>query len=179
MEDYSDNNYQSVLSFNVGKELFAAEVEKVLTILDMVNITQVPRSPEYLLGVINHRGMVLPVIDSRIRFGISPSPMSRDSCIIVMEVILGNENLKIGVLVDAVHEVIEIETSTLQAPPGLGSKYKAEFIKGIFVHAADFIMLLDVDKLLSSDELLFVKEAADDKLSETDDENSNHQLNED
>jgi purine-binding chemotaxis protein CheW len=179
MEDNTDNIYQSVLSFTVGKEYFAAEVEKVLSILDMVNITQVPKSPDYLLGVINHRGNVLPVIDSRIRFGIIPTPVSRDSCIIVMEVLLGKEELNVGVLVDAVHEVIEIDTQELQSPPGLGNKYKAEFIKGIFVHSAYFIMLLDVDKLLSSDELLFVKEATEEPLADSEDERINHPLNKD
>jgi purine-binding chemotaxis protein CheW len=166
MEDQSAIVFQTILSFKVGKELFAAEVEKVLSILDLVNITRVPQSPEYMLGIINLRGSVLPVIDSRVRFGIQTSDNTRNTCIIVMEVQFDKETINIGVLVDDVREVIEINTSGIMLPPSLGSKYKADFIKGIISHSGDFIMLLDIDKLFSSDELLLVKDVSVEQVND-------------
>ena len=108
MEEQSAVVLHSILSFKVGKELFAAEVDKVLSILDLVKITRVPHSPDYMLGIINLRGSVLPVIDSRIRFGINTLEDTRNTCIIVMEVLIGHDTIKIGVLVDEVNEVIYI-----------------------------------------------------------------------
>lgn len=158
MEDLSNQNMHSFLSFKVGNELFAANVDKVLSILDLVTITRVPGSPPFMLGIINLRGAVLPVIDSRIRFGIEATPDTRNTCIIVMEVLFGNDLLNVGILVDAVHEVIEVKPDNILPPPGLGNKYKADFIKGIIQYNGRFIILLDVDTLFSSDELLFLGE---------------------
>lgn len=166
MEDQSTIVFQSILSFKVGKELFAAEVEKVLSILDLVKIIRVPQSPDYMLGIINLRGSVLPVVDSRLRFGIDATTDTRNTCIIVMEVQFTNEKLNIGILVDAVQQVLDINVDSILPPPGLGNKYKAEFIKGIINHSGDFIMLLDVDKLFSSNELLLVKESSEESVSE-------------
>ncbi|MCX6271084.1 MAG: chemotaxis protein CheW [Bacteroidetes bacterium] len=158
MEESTVIHQQSFLSFRVGKELFAAEVGKVLHILELMRITAVPHSPPDMLGVINLRGSVLPVMDSRIRFGIETQPFTRYTCIIVMEIILDNEPLRIGVLVDSVQEVIEIDLREIQPPPNIGSKFKAEYIKGMIRHGDEFIMLLDVDKVFTTDELLMVQE---------------------
>ena len=163
MENQEDSQVNSILSFKVGNEVFAAEVKKVLHILELLKITHVPQCPEYMLGVINLRGAVLPVIDSRLRFGIPLVPHSRNTCIIVMEVILEEEQIKIGILVDSVLEVIETNISKMQAPPSIGHRYKSDFIKGIVNHGDDFIMLLNLDNMFSSDELLVVKEAATDE----------------
>lgn len=149
---------QSFLSFKVGEEYFAATVGKVLSILDLVTITRVPGSPSFMLGIINLRGAVLPVIDSRIRFGIEPGPFTANTCIVVMEVNFGQELINIGMLVDGVQEVIEIHPDSIMPPPGLGSKYKAGFLQGIIHYAGRFILLLNVDALFSSDELLVLEE---------------------
>ena len=158
MENLDDNFTHSLLSFRVGTEVFAAEVEKVLHILELPKITHVPRCPEYVLGVINLRGSVLPVIDSRLRFGLGVTADSRNTCIIVMEVVLEGEPLKIGLKVDAAMEVMETNIRQMQAAPNIGQHINNEFIKGIVQHRDEFIMVLNLDKLFSSDELLVVKE---------------------
>lgn len=158
MDELNTPNLQSFLSFKVGDEFFAASVSKVLSILDMVQITRVPGSPAFMLGIINLRGAVLPVIDSRIRFGLSPGPVTANTCIVVMEVMFGKELINIGILVDGVQEVIEVSPDHIMPPPELGSKYKADFLQGIIHHAGRFILLLEVDALFSSDELLVIED---------------------
>lgn len=150
----------SFLSFNLGEEEFAAHVGKVLNILEMTKITEVPKSPEYMKGVINLRGTVLPVVDTRIKFGMTPTEYTANTCIVVMEVNIEGEEIQVGALVDSVEAVLEISDNQIQPPPGLGSKYKSEFIYGMAKVDEKFIMLLDMDKVFSSDEVILVKEKA-------------------
>jgi purine-binding chemotaxis protein CheW len=151
----------SFLSFNLGEEEFAAHVSKVLNILEMTKITKVPKSPEYMKGVINLRGTVLPVVDTRIKFGMPQTEYTTNTCIIVMEVKIDNEEVQVGALVDSVQAVLEISDKQIQPPPGLGSKYKSDFIYGMAKIDERFIMLLDMDKVFSSDEVILVKEKAE------------------
>ena len=148
----------SYLSFKLGEEEFAAHVGKVLNILEMVKITEVPKSPEYMKGVINLRGTVLPVVDTRIKFGMSATQYTANTCIVVMEVELDGEAVQVGALVDSVQAVLEIDDSQIQPPPSIGSKYKSEFIYGMAKLDEKFIMLLDMDKVFSVDEIQDVKE---------------------
>lgn len=146
----------SYLSFRLGNELFSAHVSKVLNILEMTKITKVPRSPEYMLGVINLRGAVLPVVDTRMKFGIPTSEYTSDTCIIVTDISIDGESVHVGALVDAVQEVLEIEKKEIKPPPSIGSKFKSEFIKGVMKVNEEFIMLLDMDKVFSSDEIISI-----------------------
>jgi len=148
----------SFLSFNLGEEEFAAHVSKVLNILEMTKITEVPKSPEYMKGVINLRGTVLPVVDTRIKFGMSPTEYTTNTCIIVMEVNIEGDEVQVGALVDSVQAVLEISDNQIQPPPGIGSKYKSDFIYGMAKVDEKFIMLLDMDKVFSADEVVLVKE---------------------
>lgn len=148
----------SYLSFKLGEEEFASHVGKVLNILEMTKITEVPKSPEYMKGVINLRGTVLPVVDTRIKFGMSPTVYTPNTCIVVMEVDLEGDTVQVGALVDAVQAVLEIDNSQIQPPPSIGSKYKSEFIYGMAKIDERFIMLLDMDKVFSSEEIHDVKE---------------------
>lgn len=143
----------SYLSFKLGEEVFAAHVSKVLSIMEMTKITKVPRSPEYMKGVINLRGQVLPVVDTRIKFGMSPTEFTKNTCIVVMEVELGEEHVQVGTLVDSVQEVLEITEDQIQPPPSIGSKYQSEFIYGMAKVDEKFIMLLDMDKVFSAEEI--------------------------
>jgi len=152
----------SYLSFKLGDDEFAAHVSKVLNILEMTKITQVPKSPEYMKGVINLRGAVLPIIDTRIKFGMTPTQFTQDTCIVVMEIIMEKDTIQLGALVDSVLSVVEIEDSQIQPPPSLGSKYKSEFILGVAKVDEQFILLLDMDKVFSTDELILVMESKDD-----------------
>lgn len=149
----------SYLSFKLGEEVFAANVGKVLNILEMTKITKVPKAPDYMKGVINLRGTVLPVIDTRIKFGLASTEFTTNTCILVLDIDIENDSLHVGALVDAVQEVLEIEPNQILPPPNIGSKYRSEFITGMFkLNEEQFIMLLDMDKVFSVDELLDLKD---------------------
>jgi purine-binding chemotaxis protein CheW len=147
----------SYLTFKLGEEEFAAHVSKVLSIMEMTKITKVPKSPDYMQGVINLRGQVLPVVDTRIKFGMSPTEFTQNTCIIVMEVEMEQDSVQVGALVDSVQEVLEIEDDQIQPPPSIGSKYKSEFISGMAKVEEEFIMILDMDKVFSAQELIDVQ----------------------
>ena len=153
----------SYLSFKLGDEEFAAHVGKVLNILEMTRITEVPKAPDYMKGVINLRGTVLPVIDTRIKFGMTPTVYTTNTCIIVLDIEMDGESIHVGALVDAVQAVLEIEKGQIMPPPSIGSKYKSEFIEGVANIDEKFIMILNMDAVFSTDELTSMK----DKTEET------------
>lgn len=150
----------SFLTFRLGDELFAANVGKVIEILEVPKITKVPRSPDFMRGVVNLRGSVLSVIDSRIKFGLPTIADTINTCIIVMVVNVEGQDLTLGVIVDAVQEVMEIDDSQMQEMPTIGSKYKTEFIEGMVKHDDQFIMLLNIDALFSSNEVSILNDIA-------------------
>lgn len=158
MNEEAITKTNSYLSFNLGEEEFAAHVSKVLNILEMVKITEVPKAPEYMKGVINLRGTVLPVVDTRIKFGMTPTEYTTNTCIVVMEVEMEGEIVNVGALVDSVQAVLEIEESQIQPPPSIGSKYKSEFIQGMAKIDEKFVMLLNMEKVFSTDEIISLKE---------------------
>jgi len=119
----------SYLSFRIGSTFFCVNIEKVLNVIELMNITKVPHSPEYMLGVLNLRGEVLPVVDSRIKFGFPVTENTMKTCIIVLDILLQNEKIHIGMLVDEVFEVFEKNDEEILPPPALGNKFKSEFIK--------------------------------------------------
>lgn len=149
----------SYLSFKLGEETFAANVSKVLNILELTKITAVPKAPAYLKGVINLRGTVLPVVDTRIKFGLTPTEATMNTCILVLEVEVEGEHLQVGALVDSVQEVFEIEKNQILPPPNLGNRFRSEFISGM-VKLSDelFIMLLEMDKIFSTDDITDISE---------------------
>lgn len=153
----------SYLSFKLGEEEFAAHVGKVLNILEMTKITEVPKAPSYMKGVINLRGTVLPVIDTRIKFGMPPTVYTTNTCIIVLDIDMDGESIHVGALVDSVQAVLEIEKAQIMPPPSIGSKYKSEFIEGVANIDDKFIMILNMDMVFSSDEITSMK----DKTEET------------
>lgn len=152
------NKINSYLSFKLGEETFASNVGKVLNILEMAKITQIPKTPSYIKGVINLRGAVLPVVDTRMKFGMTPIEVTTNTCILVLEVKVDNESFNIGAIVDSVQEVLEIDPEDIQAPPNIGTKYRSEFIYGMLKSEEEFTMLLDMDKVFSTDELTDLKE---------------------
>ena len=157
-----DQEIDSFISFKLGEEYFAISVSKVLNILQLVQITKVPTAPDYMKGVINLRGTVLPIIDIRMKFGMDPIQYQRDTVILVLNVQIENETVDAGILVDSVKEVFEIKREEVLPPPGIGSKYKSKFIDGIYKMSDDrFVMLLDIDKIFSTDEVVMLKETVD------------------
>jgi len=150
----------SYLSFKLGEEIFGANVTKVLNILEIAKITKVPKAPVYMKGVINLRGSVLPLIDTRIKFDMGETVYTPNTCILVLDIDISGEVVHVGALVDSVHEVIEIEETQILPPPSIGSKYKSEFIEGIAKINNEFIMLLNMDLIFSSSELSLLKDSS-------------------
>ncbi|MDJ1479712.1 chemotaxis protein CheW [Cytophagaceae bacterium YF14B1] len=148
---------QSYLSFKLGQEIFAANVLTVNEVLEVGKITKVPHAPAFMRGVTNLRGTVLPVIDTRVKFGMTPVAETQDSCIIVLTIAQNAEagkHIVIGALVDSVVEVFEASQEQIKPLPAMGVRYNANFIKGTFKVGEDFIMFLDIDKVFSSEELV-------------------------
>ncbi len=158
---------KSYLSFELGNEMFAADVSKVLEILEMRPITKVPRAPSYMRGVINLRGSVLPVLDTRIKFGMKPKEDTVDTCIVVLNVTMDDEPLTLGALVDSVEEVLELTDNDIEPPPTIGSKFNPEYLNGMVKMDDNFIMVLNVDKVFSTDELIMATEAAEKKQADS------------
>ncbi len=148
----------SYLSFRLDEERFAINVLKVIEILEVPKITTVPRSPNYLNGVINLRGNVLPVVDTRVKFKMDPVELTVDTCIIVMDLIIEEETVVLGALVDCVYEVLEISPDQIKPSPSIGSDYNPEFIEGV-VHMNDhFVMLLNIGSVFSIEDVQFLTE---------------------
>ena len=145
---------KSHLSFKLGKETFASNVSKVLNIVEMSTITEVPQAPDYMMGVMNLRGAVLPVIDTRIKFGMDATQITTKTCVLVLEITADTATVMIGAIVDAVEEVLEIEEEDINPSPSIGAKYNSEFILGLVQQNERFIMILDMDKVFTTDEVI-------------------------
>ncbi len=149
------------LSFVMDNEVFATDVKYVLEILEVKPVTRVPRAPDYINGVLNLRGSVLPVVDLRKIFNLPGIEFDEETCIIVLTVDLDGEKIMLGALVDAVREVMEIANDNIEPAPSIGTSYKAKFIQGMLNQGDNFVMLLDVNKIFSSHELSAVKETVE------------------
>jgi purine-binding chemotaxis protein CheW len=146
------------LTFQLGGETFAVGILAIKEILEYVPLTQVPLMPAFIRGVMNLRGAVVPVIDLSLRFGRSRTEIGRRTCIVIIEVMFEEHQQYIGVLVDAVHEVLAIAASDIEPPPQFGSKIRADFIAGMARVEERFVVLLYVDKVLSVDEMAMLSE---------------------
>jgi purine-binding chemotaxis protein CheW len=142
------------LTFKLDNEVFALDVATVREVLDFTTVTKIPRTPEFMRGVINLRGSVVPVMDLRLAFGMSATEKTVNTCIIVMEVRLENETSIFGALADSVEEVIDLEPDQIEPAPKLGTSIKTDFIRGMGKRDSHFLMILDIDRVFSADQLL-------------------------
>jgi purine-binding chemotaxis protein CheW len=147
------------LTFRLEDEVFAINVAQVREVLDLTKITKVPRTPDFMRGVINVRGNVVPVVDLRLKFGLPKTTNTLDTRIVVMELLLEGETTVVGALADSVHEVMDLEPANIEKPPKIGSRWRSEFIRGIGKQEDQFIIILDIDRIFSTDELAIVEEA--------------------
>jgi purine-binding chemotaxis protein CheW len=147
------------LTFRLGEEVFALDIAQVREVLDYTPITRVPRMPEFMRGVINLRGSVVPVVDLRLKFGMSATERTVNTCIIIAEVAIEGERTLLGALADSVQEVIDLEPGQIEPPPRLGTSVQAQFIRGMGKRDEHFVTILDVDRVFSSAELSLVQEA--------------------
>jgi purine-binding chemotaxis protein CheW len=155
------NAIHSYLTFKLGEELFAVNVSNVLNILELTRITKVPQAPPYMKGVINLRGSVLPLIDTRVKFGMTATEYTNNTCILVLEIHLEKENIKVGALVDSVQEVIELQTEVIMPPPNIGSRYKSAYIDGMAKVSDGFIMILNVEDIFSGEDVINLQDVTD------------------
>ncbi|MFO0592328.1 MAG: chemotaxis protein CheW [Polyangiaceae bacterium] len=147
------------LTFTLDKEEFAVDIFKVREVLEFTTVTRVPRTPEFMRGVINLRGKVVPVIDLRLKFGMSRTETTIDTCVIIAEVDVRGEKTVLGALADSVQEVIELEPKNIEPPPHMGMRVAIDFISGMGKRDEKFLILLDIDKVLSEDETRAVSPA--------------------
>ena len=141
------------LTFKLAEEIFALDVAKVREILELTTLTKVPQTPDFMRGVINLRGSVVPVVDMRLKFGMSMTEQTINTCIIVVEVNLDGDTIILGALADSVQEVVEMEPASIEPAPHIGTKLDTDFIKGMGKIDDHFVMLLDIDKIFASAEL--------------------------
>lgn len=149
------------LTFKLDGDEFAVDVLKTREIVDQRSVTKVPQCPEFMLGVINLRGSVVPVIDLRLKFGMEKAEGNQSTSIVVMDVLVGGETIIVGSLVDSVEEVMELEDSQIEPAPRIGTRLNTEFIKGMGKQDDQFLIILDIDRVFSSDELLLVQGVAE------------------
>ena len=147
------------VTFSLAEELFGVEVTRAREILSLTPVTKVPQTPDYLLGVINLRGQVVPVVDMRLKLGLPAGEETEDTCIIVIEVQVDGEAIVVGALADAVREVLEVRDDQIEPPPRLGTKLNTEFISGMGKIGEQFLILLNIDRVFSSEELVIVQDA--------------------
>ena len=147
------------LTFKLGDEVFALDISKVREVLDFTAITKVPRTPEFMRGVINLRGNVVPVVDMRLKFGMTKTEKTVNTCIIIVEISLDGDTTMLGALADSVQEVIDLEPDMIEPAPKIGTRLKTDFIKGMGKRDDQFIIILDIDNVFSVDELSLVQDA--------------------
>jgi purine-binding chemotaxis protein CheW len=146
------------LSFKLEEEVFALEISKVREVLDYTAVTKVPQTPNFMLGVINLRGSVVPVVDMRLKFGMPRSATTVNTCIIIVEIDLDDEVTILGALADSVQEVMDLDPEQIEPPPRIGTRLKTHFIKGMGKKDSEFIIILDIDKIFSADELAIAQD---------------------
>lgn len=152
---------QQYLTFSLGEEMFAIGILAIREILEYGQLTEVPMTPPFIRGVINLRGAVVPVIDLSVRFGRQARAVSKRTCIVIIEIeVAGSHDAdgprqtqQMGVVVDAVSEVLEIAPTEIEPPPAFGARIRTDFIRGMGKVAGKFVVILDVARVLSLDEV--------------------------
>lgn len=155
------------LTFKLDNEIYAMDITSVREVLDIIPITKVPQMPHFMCGVINLRGGVVPVVDLRLKFGLKKAESLKETCIVIIEVVLDDEQTMLGILVDSVQEVISLEPEQIDPPPRIGTRLKTEFIRGMGKKDGEFIIILETIKVFSAEELAIVQAADDMPMPET------------
>lgn len=162
-----DNAPQQYLTFTLGGEMFAVAILNVKEIIEYGTVTEIPMMPGFIRGVINLRGAVVPVIDLSCRFGGKATEVARRTCIVIVELNEGDIKQDIGVMVDAVSEVLEIAQAEIEPPPSFGAKIRTDFISGMGKVNGKFVILLDVARVLSVEEIAMLTHVTDANSGET------------
>src|SRR5579864_1588187 len=165
-----EQNVQQYLTFMIGGEEYAVSLLQVKEIIEYDTVTQVPKTPEWIRGVINLRGSVVPVIDLAVKLRQPPSVTGKLTCIVITEVQTGDDAAVMGIMADSVRQVIDLKPQDIEEPPTFGTRIKVDYLLGMARSGKKFCLLLDTEKVLSTDELLelpdSVEEDADHPESE-------------
>ncbi|MBF0190691.1 MAG: purine-binding chemotaxis protein CheW [Magnetococcales bacterium] len=153
MNDQDTTTSTQYLTFTLGHEVFAVDIAKIREVLEFTSVTKVPRTPGFMCGVINLRGSVVPVVDMRQKFQMTQSVKSVNTCIIILEVAQDDGIVVMGALADSVREVMELEPDQIEPAPRIGMQLRSDFLKGMGKQEGRFIMILDIDKMFSVEEL--------------------------
>ncbi len=157
----SEAKIEKFLTFTLGDEEYGVEILKVREIIGLMDITPVPHTPEFIKGVINLRGKVIPVVDLRLKFGLAPKEYDEKTCIIVVEINTSSGPMLMGIVVDSVSEVLNIPTSDIESTPQFGTQVDTRFILGMAKAKDRVKILLDIDKVLTQEEIGVVNQAAE------------------
>ncbi len=157
MNEKLSETLKQYLTFTLDRELYAMDIAKVREVLEYTDITRVPRTPEFMRGVINVRGRAVPVVDMRLKFGLSKTTQTVNTCIIITEVDVDGEATVLGALADSVQEVFDLEPDQIEPAPRLGARIRTEFIEGMGKQGDEFIIILNIDKIFSAEELSIVQ----------------------
>ena len=150
-------NMTQYLTYKLEDEVFAFDISKVREVLDFTTMTKVPKTPDFMRGVINLRGSVVPVVDLKLKFGMNWTEKTVNTCIIITEVTVDGEITVLGVLADSVQEVIDLESDHIEPAPTIGTQLNTEFIKGMGKQNDRFVIILDIDKVFSTGEIALVQ----------------------
>ncbi|MCK9168946.1 MAG: chemotaxis protein CheW [Treponema sp.] len=149
------------LSFTLDGENYCVDILKVKEIMGMTAVTPLPRTPEFIRGVINLRGQIIPVIDLRLKFGLKFQDYTKRTCIIVVEIVYGGENVLMGLVVDSIQDVVSILGEKLSKIPYINARIKSEYIQGVADTPEGMKIVLDVLKVLNDEELTIVKDTTE------------------
>ncbi len=166
MTTRNNKRKNTFLSFRIGKETFAVSVHKVLEVLQQQHITVIPNSPEYIVGVFNFRGNIIPAVETRVKFSLPPRAQDSKHVIIVFDLNINDKRIVVGAVVDNVRDVIAIDQERVQPVPELGIKYNTEFIQGMLQNDKGFTMILDIDKVFSQAEVNIIQNTANEHETE-------------
>jgi purine-binding chemotaxis protein CheW len=147
---------QQYLTFFLADEEYAINIRRVKEIIEYTTVTKVPKVPEWIRGVINLRGNVVPVVDLTVRFGLEESPVTKTTCIVIVEVEQDSERTVMGVIADAVNQVIDLAPKDIEEPPAFGTRVRLEYLFGMGKLGKKFALILNIDSVLSNAELLTV-----------------------
>jgi purine-binding chemotaxis protein CheW len=148
------------LTFRLDDEMFALDIAKVREVLEFSSITRVPRTPDFMRGVINLRGNVVPVVDLKLKLGLARTEKTIDTCVVITEVELDGERTVLGALADSVQEVVELDASQIDPPPRMGTRIDTSSIRGMGKRDDEFLIILDIDRVLTTFELGAVRGAS-------------------
>ncbi len=148
------------LTFNLGDEVFAMDIRTVREIIQHAALTIVPLMPPFIRGVINLRGAVVPVIDLKSRFGRPAAKVGKKTCIVIFDASRDNEKIELGLMVDAVSEVIEIATAQIEPPPQFGTSIQRDYIRGLGKVDGEFIVILEPDRALNIEDMALLADHA-------------------